>query len=523
MLKENNEYENDRNKIRLYEYITVNQNNKFKNQKAIFKTVNNNSTNDKFVNYKKVNVKNKVKNGSLFKHKIKNNKLMKKNLNISFNKKTYNINNKNSLDENINEFYYNTEENLNKIKTTNINKNIHKNKSSNTINNSPYKFYHNIIDIKKSHHYIKIRNSDDYKKENIINNYFTENVTKRENDEIKSKKIDKKKNYYYRGNNKDKSFSKIEKDLNINSTCYFKTEEKTYNHESKNKSISFNYNKKSFTEAMKKIENKIFKVNKLLKRDNLSKNLNIQYLDEESQKNKIRNHAKRYSHQNNEEENNNHNLYKKIKYPKNNKSKHVLRINSENKKNIKYNDNIIIHCNIEDLDKNYEINNIDNSDNYHYRPSFYNLYIPKTSTLNNINENNSLLNNFNEIGSILFSKGTYNNYNTISDMKKNKTRSNTQILPKNISYSFNKENIHNINLNYKSPQNNQSIIFNPKNKAITKDYCYTKKNSKKLIDNKKILDLNEINSMKYINNISPFNHNERFLFSLSQKRKKKKL
>ena len=508
----NNKTKIYRNKNALNDYITVN---KLKNQNTLFNTINNNTSNNKFINFQPININSNYKCENITEPNIENKNIMKTNLNISYNQNMNN--NDNSINEKINNFK-NNEGDVNIIRINKINENNDKENISSTINYSPDKFYHNIINYKRSNHYINIKNYNDFKNEKIFDNN-KKYMTQREKYENKSKNLYKKKiKYYCKENNKDN---------------YYKTEENIENNKFNNKSnISskcFQRNTFSYIEENKKDENKVFTINELFSRDKFLKNLSFQCFDYQPKTTinpSIENNTKKYSFKNDEiiqknEEDNNHSIYKRIKIPINNNSKQNYQMNNENKKNkILFNNNTI-NYNIDFLENIYENNNKENIDTYNYSSNLYNICIPKTNQKDCLKNDNIFLSNLKEVESTLSSKGSCCKYKTntkskiniVNRKKKNFSKSILNSSKRKLSDSFNKEYMENkTEVKYKIPKSSNSIIIKKNNQSIHDNFCYIKKNNVVLND-RKIIKLRENNSMKYKYNIQNLNTKEGYLTS----------
>jgi hypothetical protein len=253
----------------------------------------------------------------------------------------------------------------------------------------------------------------------------------------------------------------------------------------------------------KKKDEKAFTVNELFRRDCIPKTLSINSIDYEPQAtnptivpSKTNYFTKKYFYQNtdnnikfregkNKDMQNDIKIFKKIRMPYNNNSEHIFRINRENPNHISINDNSISNYNNEYFDNNYDINNTENIDIHYYKKKIYNISLPKTSTMDDLYSSNNL-NNLRPTGTLLSSKESYLDLNTMNKSRTNTTCSRKKIFVKkengspqkklsnSIIYKDRDNTSYETDFHIKNPKNDKMKIINRNNK-INNNFCYEKK------------------------------------------------
>jgi len=529
--------DNSNNKKLFNQYITVNQNNKNNkniknkkntNPKSLLEAINRKISNNNFIERKTLDLPNNDCN------------------NIVIN------NNENSIYEKVNNFEDNNDGDIKLIKINNLNKNIYKYDSSSTIHYSPNKFYHNIINYKQTNHYINIRNYNKYNNEQSIDNNFTRKSHKQKSENKSNNTFNNQ--YLYNKVSKNESCPRKRKKIMRNSTnefnIYDKMENPKYNTRT---SIPLNYLLRNTINYMnskeKKKDEKAFTVNELFRRDSIPKTLSINSIDYEPQVTNPTivpsktNFTKKYFYQNTDnnikiregkskDKQNDAKIFKKIRMPNNNNSEHIFRINKENQNHISINDNSISNYNTEYLENNYDINNTENIDIHYYKKKIYNISLPKTNTMDDLYSSN-ILNNLKPTGTLLSSKESYLDFNTMNKSKTNTTCSRKKIFVKkeNISpqkklsnsivYKERDNNSYETDFHIKNPKNDKMKIINRNNKINNDNFCYVKKNTTILNekDNNKLeANLIKMTETKYNFIIQNFNSDEKVLTSRSLKK-----
>ena len=528
--------DNSKNKKLFNQYITVNQNNKNNrnnknkksaNPKTFLETINRKIPNNNFIEKKALDLPNNECNNFV-------------------------INNENSIYEKVNNFEDNNDGDIKLIKINDLNKNIYKYDSSSTIHYSPNKFYHNIINYKQTNHYINIRNYNKYNNEQSIDNNYPRKIHKHKSETKSNNAFNNQ--YLYNKVSKNESCPRKRKKIMRNSSnefnIYANMENTKYNTRT---SIPLNYLLRNTINYMnskeKKKDEKAFTVNELFRRDSIPKTLSINSIDYEPQatnpsivpsKTKF---TKKYFYQNTDNNikiregkskdiQNDIKIFKKLKMPNNNNSEHIFRINRENQNHISINENSISNYNTEYIDNNYDINNTENIDIHYYKKKIYNISLPKTNTMDDLYSSN-ILNNLKPTGTLLSSKESYLDFNTMNKSRTNTNCSRKKIfvqkdknspqkkLSNSIVYKDKDNTSYETDFNYKYQKNDKMKIINRNNKINKDNFCYVKKNTTVLNekDNNKLeTNLIRMKETKYNFIIQNFNSDEKVLTSRSLKK-----
>ena len=529
--------DNSKKRRKFNQYITVNQNNKnnrnIKNKKStnprtFLETINRKISNNNLIERKTLDLPNNDCN------------------NIIIN------NNENSIYEKVNNLEDNNDGDIKLIKINNLNKNMNKYDSNSTIHYSPNKFYHNIINYKQTNHYINIRNYNKYNNEQSIDNNFSRKTHKQKSENKSNNAFNNK--YLYNDVSKNESCPRKRKKIMRNSTNGFNIYEKMENTKYNTRtSIPLNYLLRNTINYMnskeKKRDEKAFTVNELFRRDSIPKTLSINSIDYEPQVTNPTiipvktNFTKKYFYQNTDNNikiregkskdiQNDLKIFKKIRMPNNSNSEHIFRINKENQNHISINDNSISNYNTEYIDNNYDINNTENIDIHFYKKKIYNISLPKTNTMDDLYSSN-ILNNLKPTGTLLPSKESYLDFNTMNKSRTNTNCSRKKIFVKkgntspqrklsnSIVYKNRDNTSYETDFHNKNPKNEKLKIINRNNKINNDNFCYVRKNTTIINekDNNKLeANLIRMNETKYNFIIQNFNTDEKVLTSRSLKK-----
>ena len=514
-IMKNNKGNNNKNNN---DYITVNQNNninKNKNDKLINKTIDNYLISNNLIDYKKLKVKKNEDNKKTYNKKNNKKESIKQNQKLYFINKNNNTNNnhiinKETLERN-NTFDENEEKKIKMIKINDLtSKNFHKNNSSSTIYYTPDNFYHNIRNFKKEEIYNKGKN------EKTNNRNVFNNLKENEKTENNKKKLFTIKNVYYYENNHH---------INSNKSININNKEKSENKQNDKSNMSLKNSERNTIsylnpEENNHNENKVYTLNELFNRPNTSNNILTQLKDDfcKSTKSTKIDIPKAYFYQitndnlKNLDNNKKKNILKKCKITIN-QSREMFKLKKDIEENDKYNTindkiNFNNYNNKDDVENTYD-NKTPNSNIYYNKKKLYNISVPKTYTMNDLNCNNIFMNNMIDNQSTVSSKVSYRDFN-VSSIKKEKD--NLALRNKNLIYTsrrklsnsfYNYYNNDNIN-----SQNNQNNIFTDKYSTLYSDNIYYKKKNISLLvskDKNKVIPNNGgRNSIKYYNLINRF-------------------